>query len=718
MWQDLAQREHRASKPRVAIVGGGPGGLFSALHLEAKTGDACEITIFEASERAGGKIETGQFPGIGPYEAGVAEIYDYSCLGPDPLKNLIVNDLGLEIKYIAGGPCVLDGKIILTADDLAQHFGERARDEAKAFRAKCAAMLSPEAYYLAIGEADNVHPWSKVSGEALLADTIKDEAARRYIRAMAHSDLSAAPHQTNGLTYCKNVLMDVDGYMDIYSVVGGNEKIVQGLLNEIDAEIRLNSHVRAIQPLPNGSYCLEVCVDGVCKTEVADYVILALPLTALSTIHWRSEALQETIHRHVGYFDRPGHYLRATLMFERPFWRNQIPTDWFMLDAFDGCCVYDESRRHDLGNWGVLAFLIAGNAALSLANISDERIEKMCLDALPPEFSEARDLVVDRRIHRWMASVNAIPGGLKTRHRMKNHRPAPALLPGVIMVGDYMFDATLNGVMDSADVGSDIILADLLQRRRSLQTNRTGEFNGERWSDAASTEEAMEHCFPADALADMVSIAWGLKQGARILHLGSASGRTVSALRALGFDAFGVEFIGAARAAVPSRLDQYNILGELTDLPFEDQSFDVVIETGLCRLPREKVTQAIEEIWRVSKRGMVLGSVTIDLPIDLIERDNLLQGVRVLGSRWDWSEKLYAAGFTHALMDERLGEVWKRAEAAGSGAGQWYDDAESVLYCFYQRNLAPVQWTQRGDEEPKEANDHFREPLVVAPGAE
>ena len=70
-----------------------------------------------------------------------------------------------------------------------------------------------------------------------------------------------------------------------------------------------------------------------------------------------------------------------------------------------------------------------------------------------------------------------------------------------------MFDATLNGVMDSADVGSDIILADLLQRRRSLQTNRTGEFNGERWSDPASTEEAMEHCFPADALADMVSIA-------------------------------------------------------------------------------------------------------------------------------------------------------------------------------------------------------------------
>ena len=35
------------------------------------------------------------------------------------------------------------------------------------------------------------------------------------------------------------------------------------------------------------------------------------------------------------------------------------------------------------------------------------------------------------------------------------------------MVGDYMFDATLNGVLDSADAATDLILSDVLRRRRA-----------------------------------------------------------------------------------------------------------------------------------------------------------------------------------------------------------------------------------------------------------
>ena len=118
-------------------------------------------------------------------------------------------------------------------------------------------------------------------------------------------------------------------------------------------------------------------VYGVRETATADFVIVALPLTALSTINWRTQALQEAMDRHIGYFDRPGHYLRATLLFERPFWREHLPADWWMLDAFDGCCVYDESARNDFSGKGALAFLIAGNAALALANVPDERIEQI-----------------------------------------------------------------------------------------------------------------------------------------------------------------------------------------------------------------------------------------------------------------------------------------------------------------------------------------------------
>ena len=119
----------------------------------------------------------------------------------------------------------------------------------------------------------------------------------------------------------------------------------------------------------------------------ADFVVVALPLTALASIHWRGADFNRPIDRHVGHFDRPGHYLRATLLFKRPFWREHLSTDWWMLDAFDGCCVYDESARHDYSGYGALAFLIAGNAALALANVSDERdraIVPGCLAAGPP----------------------------------------------------------------------------------------------------------------------------------------------------------------------------------------------------------------------------------------------------------------------------------------------------------------------------------------------
>jgi len=71
-----------------------------------------------------------------------------------------------------------------------------------------------------------------ISGEALLKRELRDETARHYVRTMAHSDVAAPRTRPNGLNFLKNVLMDLDGYMDIFSVVGGNEQIVQGLLKE------------------------------------------------------------------------------------------------------------------------------------------------------------------------------------------------------------------------------------------------------------------------------------------------------------------------------------------------------------------------------------------------------------------------------------------------------------------------------------------------------
>ena len=71
---------------QVAIIGGGPGGLMTAYLLEQRDCASVDITLFEASDRLGGKIVTRRFNQCdATYEAGAAELYDYSAVGTDPL---------------------------------------------------------------------------------------------------------------------------------------------------------------------------------------------------------------------------------------------------------------------------------------------------------------------------------------------------------------------------------------------------------------------------------------------------------------------------------------------------------------------------------------------------------------------------------------------------------------------------------------------------------
>jgi SAM-dependent methyltransferase len=570
--------------------------------------------------------------------------------------------------------------------------------------------MQPQAYYLSVAERDNAHPWAKISGEELLKRELKDEVARRYIRAMAHSDVAAAPHNTNGLTFLKNVLMDLDGYMDIFSVVGGNEQIVTRLADELDAEFRLNANVTAVEPLSNGQYKLETTVDGERKNFIADYVVMAMPLTALSSVHWRQESLDLAMHQHINYFDRPAHYIRATLLFKRPFWREKLWKDWWMLDEFDGCCVYDESARYEYGGSGALAFLIAGNPAMALANIDDSRIVELCLEALPPDLAEGRDLLIDARVHRWMASVNAIPGGMPARSRAVNHCPDPKGAPRVLVVGDYIFDATLNGVLDSADAATDIIVSDVLMRRRAETTDAGACFPGQGTVDAI---ERVEELVGVDSLVELLQIVWKLGPGgAKVLNVGSGAGHMAEALRQRGFEAVGVEFDTAASSLTPPQRKAFNLETDLTALPFDDQAFDVVIDTGLYRYPADRIAGALAEIRRVTRFGVIVSSVTTDLAIDFIERFGLLQGVETLNSRWDWAEKLYAAGFSHALAGlERLDKAWAAVKARGAGPGQWYEDAESLLYSVYAPT--PVQPEQEWQEQPAQGEAAAEAELVA-----
>ena len=74
-----------------------------------------------------------------------------------------------------------------------------------------------------------------------------------------------------------------------------------------------------------------------------DAIVIALPYNQLRDIEWAGERLRRAMATHVAHYDRPGHYLRISILFDRPFWRHLMTGSWTMLDAFGGCCVYDET---------------------------------------------------------------------------------------------------------------------------------------------------------------------------------------------------------------------------------------------------------------------------------------------------------------------------------------------------------------------------------------
>ncbi|WP_020472233.1 flavin monoamine oxidase family protein [Zavarzinella formosa] len=445
---------------RVAVIGGGPGGLMLT-HLLNQV-PSCECTIFEASSRLGGKIVTRQFASAPVrYEAGAAELYDYSQIGPDPLRELVA-ELGLPTRPMIGSAVILDGRIVRTLADVRREFGDATHDALKSFRRKARNAISPQEYYDSDWKEDNADPMARRQFHTLL-QTVPDETARRLIQVTIHSDLATEPHQTNAAYGLQNFLMNEPGYMRLYTVDGGIERIPQELAKRISARVRLNHRVAQVEKTEDNRYRVISRSGTETSSEVFDFVVAALPNNWLPSVDWAGPVLSNAMHRHHAHYDYPAHYLRVSILFRKPFWRNYLPDGYFMLDAFGGCCVYDETSRGVTHEYGVLGWLIGGEAALNLNNLDDATLTKQMLDSLPDFLQHGRDDMMESRVHRWIGSVNGLPGGRPMLDPDVRHQPEPTEHPGLFVIGDYLFDSTLNGVLDSAELVADWIAEEIAE---------------------------------------------------------------------------------------------------------------------------------------------------------------------------------------------------------------------------------------------------------------
>lgn len=455
---------------RIGIIGGGPGGLMTAYLLQKKVGIPCDVTIFEASSRLGGKVVSREFSSEpAPYEAGAAELYDYSKLGPDPLREL-VEELGLKTSPMDGDTVVLGNEILETYGDIRRAFGDNTVKELKRFLRRARAAISPAEYYESDWQADNDCSLQRRSFRSLL-NSIPDEHARKYIEVAVRSDLATEPHKTSAIYGLQNYLMNEPQYMSLYSIDGGLERLPREIAKRLTARIVLHSPVSRVEKTDSNRYRIHARNDQQQIVEDFDFVVAALPNNWVPAIDWAGDRLSAAMQRHHAYYDHPAHYLRVSILFNSPFWRSRIGDSYFMLDAFGGCCVYDESSRSNAGERGVLGWLLAGEAAVRMGNLSDEHLIAAVLDSLPSELGDAAAEFREGKVHRWLGSVNGLPGGRVFCAPEARHRPEPIDHPRLFVVGDYLFDSTLNGVLDSAELVVGLIADDLDGKQSPLSSS-------------------------------------------------------------------------------------------------------------------------------------------------------------------------------------------------------------------------------------------------------
>jgi hypothetical protein len=170
------------------------------------------------------------------------------------------------------------------------------------------------------------------------------------------------------------------------------------------------------------------------------------------------------MQRHFKHHDHPADYLRVTLLFRQQFWQSWLVDSWCMLDAWGGCCLYDETARQPDAGYGILGWLFGGAAAKELNAMTDEQLIEVALCTLPRDQELARKLQLEGRVHRWIGAVSAMPGGERPTRLDLRHQPEPVEHSGLFVVGDYLFDSTLNGVLDSAACVAGWVAAELERR--------------------------------------------------------------------------------------------------------------------------------------------------------------------------------------------------------------------------------------------------------------
>ncbi|VDM33712.1 unnamed protein product [Hydatigera taeniaeformis] len=297
---------HRSSDKRVAIVGGGFSGCSTAYFLRQFLEKAVSITVFEKSDRLGGRVRSTSVEGEDElFETGGA-IYTSN----NKYMNMFVNQFGLvahrhtppdEALSLYRGrlhPCAFSsnaGPLFINRLRFAILYGtdlvrfrlaiasyRRTFDRIYDLQKKGVSFDSPVAM---LGALSPVFPrmlrstfdaW--LERRLKLSDRFCKEVVYGLVSNCYCSDLTL--HAFAGMT-------SVSGFgAELFSVVGGNEKVAQKLCeaalrsnpSDISRKVSLRTTVTKLSRGLKRRFLVTYENDGVERSEEFDFVVLAFPI--------------------------------------------------------------------------------------------------------------------------------------------------------------------------------------------------------------------------------------------------------------------------------------------------------------------------------------------------------------------------------------------------------------------------------------------------------
>ncbi len=296
---------------KVVIIGAGISGLVAAMLLEER---GIEVTIVEARDRAGGRIETlDDVPGRP--EAGGPIIADsYKRLLR--IANAVGADMGPGPPFERQTLLHVNGSNV-TSDEWAASPANRLDPPLRQF--------PPSMLLGSLTTANNplqgFEDWTNPANAALdisLADFLRergatDEALRLINVAPNTNDIET----TSALWALRNTQRRRDTNVTrIVTANGGNSRLIERLLPAVQGEVLFGKPARAVRSLPD-SVDVE-CADG--TTVSADFCLLTVPFPALREVDItpRLESLQREAVEELPYTAVTKYYLRPL----HPFWED------------------------------------------------------------------------------------------------------------------------------------------------------------------------------------------------------------------------------------------------------------------------------------------------------------------------------------------------------------------------------------------------------------